>query len=200
MPQPAGSIIAVVHQEGPAAAAGLQVGDVILHYNNRTPQDERALLREIAKSTIGQAVPVVVLRAGHEQTFSVTPIQWPDMETASGTGTGTATKPVMLVPANLGLSLSLITGGVRNQFGLHMQQAGVLISGVAAGTDAFDRGLVAGDVILRVQDADVATPEQVQAAVEAARAQHKAYILALVLPKTAQQNPGPRWLALRVSG
>ena len=78
-----------------------------------------------------------------------------------------------------------------------MQQAGVLIDGVAAGTDAFDRGLVLGDVILRVQDTDVRSPQQVQAAIDVARAQHKAFVLALVLPKKAQ-NPGPRWMALRV--
>lgn len=74
----------------------------------------------------------------------------------------------------------------------------MLVDGVAAGTDAFDRGLVPGDVILRVQDSEVSSPQQVQAAVDAARAQHKAFILALVLPKV-QTTPGPRWIALRVS-
>ena len=80
-----------------------------------------------------------------------------------------------------------------------MQQAGVLIDGVTAGTDAFDRGLVPGDVILRVQDADVQSPQQVQAAIDAARAQHKEFVLALVVPKK-QQTPGPRWMALRIHG
>jgi serine protease Do len=198
MKQPMGSIVAVVHPDGPAAAAGLQVGDVILHYDNDTPSDERALLRDIAKSTIGQTVPATILRAGHEQTLRVTPIAWPDMAAASGTATDPASKPVMLVPANLGLSLSVLDAPLRAQYGLQMQQAGVLIGGVAAGTDAFDRGLTRGDVILRVQDADVSSPEEVQAAVDAARAQHKAFILALVLSKTPE-SPGPRWMALRVS-
>src|SRR5208337_4874249 len=98
----------------------------------------------------------------------------------------------------LGLSLSTLTSGLRAHYGLQMQQAGVLVDGVAAGTDAFDRGLAPGDVILRVQDIDVGSPQQVQAAVDAARAQHKAFILALVLPKV-QQSPGPRWMAFRVT-
>ncbi len=189
MPQPTGSIVAAVHQGGPAAAAGLQGGDVILQYDSQTPSDERALLRAIAKSTIGQAVPATVSRAGHEQTLRVTPIAWPEPETASGTGT--ASKPGMLVPSNLGLSLSMLTADLRARNMLLMQQAGVLVDGVAAGTDAFDRGLVPGDVILRVQDSEVGSPQQVQAAVDAARAQHKAFILALVQSKQ-QQNPGPR--------
>jgi hypothetical protein len=34
-------------------------------------------------------------------------------------------------------------------------------------------------------------------AVDTARAQHKVFILALVLPKISE-NPGPSWMALRV--
>ncbi|HET6233947.1 MAG TPA: PDZ domain-containing protein [Acetobacteraceae bacterium] len=106
--------------------------------------------------------------------------------------------PAMQVPPNLGLSLSTLTLDLRAHYGLQMGQVGVLIGGVAAGTDAFDRGLVPGDVILRVQGTEVGAPQQVQAAIDAARAQHKTFILALVLPKV-QQIPGPRWLALRVT-
>src|SRR5271165_3639304 len=103
----------------------------------------------------------------------------------------------MLVPANLGLSLSALTADLRARYGLQMHQAGVLVDGVTAGTDAFDRGLVPGDVILRVQDTDVHSPQEVQAAVDAGRAQHKLFILALVLPKV-EQKPGPSWMALRI--
>ena len=198
MSPPAGSIIARVHETGPAALAGLRVGDVILRYADQSPSDDRALLRDIAKSAIGQTVPVTVLRAGQQQTVRVTPIAWPDPGTTAGTRAGQTGGPARLVPPNLGLSLSVLTPALRAQYGLHMQQAGVLVDGVAAGTDAFNRGLVPGDVILRAQGADVGDPQQVQAAVDAARSQHKAFILALVLPK-AEQNAEPRWIALRVA-
>jgi hypothetical protein len=58
---------------------------------------------------------------------------------------------------------------------------------------------VPGDVILRMQDKDVASPQEVQAEVDAARARHREFVLALVLPKTEQAFPGPRWMALRVA-
>ena len=79
MPQPMGSIMS----DGACRATrrprpGVQVGDVILRYDNQTPSDERALLRDIAKSTVGQTVPMTVLRAGQEQTLQVTPVAWPD--------------------------------------------------------------------------------------------------------------------------
>ena len=197
MPQPAGSIVALVHPGGPAAMGGLQVGDVILRYDNRILPDERALLRAIAKSTLGQSVPATVLRAGQEQTLHLTPVAWPNSETPSAPGT--APKPAMLVPPNLGLSLSTLTADLRDRNGLQAQQAGVLVDRVATDTDAFDRGLAPGDVILRVQTTDVATPQQVQAAVDAARAQHREFVLVLVQPKLQQQAPGPHWMAHRVA-
>ncbi len=64
MPQPMGSIVAMVREGHPAAAAGVEVGDVILRYDNDTLSDERALLRDMAKSAIGKTVPLTVLRGG----------------------------------------------------------------------------------------------------------------------------------------
>jgi hypothetical protein len=55
-------------------------------------------------------------------------------------------------------------------------------------------------VILRVQDRPVATPQSVQAVIDAVREQKRAFAVMLVLPK-AQQSPfpGPKWMALRVA-
>jgi serine protease Do len=195
--RPMGSIIARVRDGSPAAAAGLRVGDVLVRYDNQTPADNRALMRAIARSAIGQAVPVTVLRAGREQTLQVTPGEWPGTVVAAGTPLGQAQAPAVQVPPDLGLSLSALSAASRTHYGLQTEQAGVLVDGVAFGTDAFDRGLQTGDVILRVWDTDVNSPQQVQAAVDDARSQHQEFILTLVLPKE-QQSLGPRWLALRI--
>ena len=194
MAQPIGSIVAVVREGEPAQAAGLQVGDVILRYDNQQVADDRALLRDVVRSTIGEAVAVTVLRAGSEQTLRVTPDDWPE---PVSTVSAEAPKPVMLVPRDLGLGLSALTADSRARHGLQMQPSGVLVDDVAAGTDAFDRGLKAGDVILRVQDTEVGSPREVQAAIDAARTAHKAFVLALVLSQ-AEQLSGPHWLALKV--
>jgi serine protease Do len=192
--QPGGLIIALVRAGEPAEAAGLRVGDVILRYGDQPKSDERALLRAIARSAIGQAMPVTVLRAGHEQTLQVTTGAWPEPE---ATVSDQAPKPATLVPPDLGLSLSALTADLRARHGLQMQRAGVLVDGIVAGTDAFDRGLLVGDVILRVQDNEVGTPQEVQATIAAARAQGKVFVMMLVLSK-AEQLIGPRWIALRI--
>ncbi len=194
MAQPIGSMVAVVRTGEPAEVAGVQVGDVILRYDNQPVSDDRALLRDIARSTIGRAVPVTLLRGGREQTLSVTPGDWPD---PASSVSPEAPKPVMLVPPDLGLSLSALTADLRARHGLQTQRGGVLVDDVAAGTDAFDRGVQTGDVILRVQDTEVGSPQQVQAAIEAARAAHKAFVVVLLLSQ-AEQLSGPHWVALRV--
>ena len=194
MARPMGAIVAVVRVGEPAEAAGLRVGDVILRYDNQQVADDRALLRDIVRSTIGQAVPVTVLRAGNEQTLKVTPSDWPEpLSTASAE----APKRAMLVPADLGLSLSVLTADLRARHGLQTQRGGVLVDEVTPGTDAFDRGLQAGDVILRVQGADVGSPHEVQATIDAARAAHKPFVLMLVLSQ-AEQLSGPHWVTLRI--
>jgi hypothetical protein len=73
----------------------------------------------------------------------------------------------------------------------------VVIDGIMAGTDAATRGISPGDVTLRVQGEQAQTPQQVQATIDAARAQHRPYVAALVLRKA--QDTGPIWIPLRVS-
>ena len=57
--------------------------------------------------------------------------------------------------------------------------------------------MASGDVILRVQEKLVATPDEVRAAVDAVRAANRAHVMMLVLPKKSDV-PGPNWVALRV--
>jgi serine protease Do len=103
----------------------------------------------------------------------------------------------VLVPPDLGLSLSALTADLRARHGLQEQHGGVLVDAVVPGTDAFDRGVQAGDVLLRVQGTEVGSPGEVQAAIEEARAAHKAFVVALVQGKD-EQLTGPHWVALRV--
>ncbi len=78
LPSSKGSIITSLKAGGPAAAAGLQVGDVVLRYGDRTPQDSRELKRFIAETTVGQTVPLAVLHDGHERIVPVSIKVWPE--------------------------------------------------------------------------------------------------------------------------
>jgi serine protease Do len=197
MPTPQGSIITTLTDGGPAAIAGLQVGDVVLRFGDRTPEDARQLRRFVAESTVGQTVPIAVLHGGQERIVPVTIKVWPETPAEIKADSSMGKVPDLSIPADLGLSLSAITPEIRAKYGLDVAQSGVVINGIAAGTEASTRGLSPGDVILRMQDGPVQTPEQVQAAIDGARAQHRLYVAALVLKK-AQDAPTPVWIGLRV--
>jgi serine protease Do len=199
MAKPEGSIVAFVSAKGPAERAGLRVGDVITNYNNKNPTDERALLRDIAQTSVGATVPVVLLRGGDTMTVNVTVADWPTTLWDKLHPQEKTAPPRVDVPPNLGLSLQPASfDDVRAQYGLSMQQTGVVITGVAANTDAARRGLAAGDVLLRVQDTEVRTPADVLAVLDQARAQKRSFVIALVMSKKAEPS-GRKWMALRVS-
>jgi serine protease Do len=198
MPSPQGLIITSLTNGGPAATAGLQVGDVVLRFGDRMPENSRQLRRFVAETAIGQTVPLTVLHDGQERVVPITIKVWPQTAAEIKADSSMAAAPKLAVPTDLGLSLSAITPEVRAKYGLDVAQAGVVINGIAAGTEASTRGLSAGDVILRMQDGQVQTPEQVQAAIDAARTRHRSYVAALVLKK-AQDAPTPVWIGLRVS-
>ncbi len=102
------------------------------------------------------------------------------------------------VPPDLGVTLTAMDDASRARFGVALGQTGILVIGVAAGTDAAQRGLVPGDVILRVQDTTVSNAAEAQTAFEAARAERRQFVLVLIQPKV-HDKLGPERIALRVS-
>ena len=201
--RPEGSIVAAVLSDGPAGKAGVRVGDVLLRFGAHTPGDERALLRDIVETSPGQQVTVTVLRDGHEQGILITVGEWPRTQGEDADAPLMAERPHRIIPPDLGLSLAVLTNDSRAKSGLSLDQPGVLIAGVAANTDAAERGLVAGDVILKVHDAVVSSPLEVRQKLDEARSLKREFELMLVLPKAPPRSAPKwavsKWVALRVT-
>ena len=198
MEQSQGSIVAWVLPSGPAKQAGLEIGDVILRYDGHAPSDERALLREIASTSVGKTVTLTVRHEGVEREVPVAVKEWPRNQWDARDAPMSVKAPKIIIPPDLGLSLSTIDNQQRAHLGLEDGLEGVLVTNVGAESDPAHRGMTTGDVILRVQDKAVATPADVQAAIDTARAANRRFLLLLVLPKT-RDVPGPKWVALQLS-
>src|SRR4051812_25856277 len=67
-----GALIAGVDEKGPAKAAGLEVGDVIVKFNGNLVKASSDLPRIVAATPVGKTVDVVVVRKGEETTKPVT--------------------------------------------------------------------------------------------------------------------------------
>lgn len=134
--------------EGPAKEAGMEDGDVILSFAGVDVADTRGLVRQVGNSPVGETVRVVVFRSGETVTLRVTlgrreeaESAVPAVATAPDSGEEPETKDV------LGLTLSGLTEELREQLGVDAEQDGLAVMDVDESSEAFEKGLRAGDVI-----------------------------------------------------
>ncbi len=192
VPVPYGAIVVGLDPGGPASRGGLQVGDVILRFGRQAPRDARALARIVAGTSIGSDIPVTIWRDGKQATLSAIVAEWPRDQAASGKS-GTQLVASSIDAPDLGLKTAAISDKTRAKYRLAPGQVGVVITEVAPGTAADEAGLSAGDVIVRVQQAAVATPGEVRAQFDQARAMKRHHVVVLV-----QEHAGLRWAPLFV--
>src|SRR6185369_11612771 len=66
-----GALVADVVKDGPAAAAGLKQGDVIVEFDGKPVEDSADLPLLVARTPVGKTVKVKVLREKSTETYSV---------------------------------------------------------------------------------------------------------------------------------
>jgi serine protease Do len=174
------------------------VGDVITAVNGKPPSDERAFLRLIATAPVGQKLALHLWRDGKPQDVEVVVKEWPrDQWDLIDAPVSTAIVHHHVAP-DLGLALGPLDAASRMNAGVTAGRPGVLITGVAPGSDAAQRGIVAGDVLLRVQDTDVSAPAAANAALAKVRESRHEFVLLLIEPKV-HRTPGSEWKVLRLA-
>jgi serine protease Do len=194
--EPVGAMVASADDGGPAATAKIQGGDVILKFNGTDIKEMKALPRIVADTPVGKEVPVVVWRDGHEVMLNVTLGELPD-DTKPVLASVNPTKPAPVKPtelAGLGLKIDSITADLRDRFQLQADQKGVLITDVAPGSTAADKGLKPGDVIVEVQQEEVGSPADITARVEKFRKAGRRTVLMLI-----QTADGLHWVPLSLT-
>lgn len=137
LPEAQGALVAKVFPDSPAAAAGIEVGDVIMDFDGQHIRKSNDLPSIVAATPVGKAVQVTLVRAGAKKSVSVT-IAKLEEEAAEA-------KPVKA--DELGLSIQDITPEIANDLGLQRDSKGVVVSGVRRGSPADEAGMRAGDVI-----------------------------------------------------
>jgi serine protease Do len=151
----------------------------------------RSLNRKIAGSTIGSVTELVIWRDGNQQTVPVAIEESQEDTALSKSATSQTSEAARIVRRDLGLVLGPVTGDVRAKLGMAPQQTGVVVEDVVTNSVAADRGIAVGSLIVNVHRQSVASPADVQLRIDAARTEHRSFVLMLV--RSAQ---GLRWMAL----
>jgi serine protease Do len=196
---PKGAIIAQVVPGGPAAVAGFQQGDVVTALNGRNVEDSRDLTRHIASLPAGATATFTVLRNGAQKTLTAKIGNRPDQRVASNDNDPNNPDDAQVgggAQANLqamGLGLSAVTPEARRNFNIDAAINGVLVTRVDPDSDAGDKGIQPGDVVLSVANKPVHNPHDMMAEIAAARSAGHHSVLLLV-----STQGGTRFVAVDV--
>ena len=154
-----GALVADVVKDGPAEAAGIKQGDVIIEYDGKPVGDSAELPLLVARTPVGKSVKVKLLRGKETETVTVK-VQELKEEEAAQAGGGTA--------EDLGMTVQTLTPEIAENLGIDRGLKGVVVTQVDPGGAASDAGLRRGDVILEVNRQPVATVDAFRDAAHAA--------------------------------
>ncbi len=149
-----GALVAQVPKDGPAAKAGIQPGDVITEVNGKPIANRDELTRIVTGTKPGTTIPVALVRDKKQVTVNVT-VEQLDLEAeGSDAAPGGSEEDTA---GGFGLSLGNITPSMARSLRLPEAMQGAVIMDIEQGSAADGSGLVQGDIILKVNNQEVAS-------------------------------------------
>jgi serine protease Do len=166
--KPSGAEIATVDPTGPAAAAGLRVGDVIVEFNGQPVRDNSELVSMVTRTTPGTTVPLKVMRDRKTVSLSVR-VEELNLEAERGLVAGSRQRPDRGAPtqAGFGMTIDELTARDASELNLPRGVGGAVVVNVVPTGAAARAGLRPGDVILKVGTTDVRSLSQTSTALDA---------------------------------
>jgi len=190
-----GALIAGVEDKGPAKPAGIEPGDVVVKFDGKDIKEPKDLSRVVADTAVGKEVDVVIIRKGAEETRKVTLGRLEDGDKAvqaSAKAPEPAEKPV--TQKALGLDLATLSKDLRTRYKIKDSVKGVIITNVDGTSDAAEKRLSVGEVIVEVAQEAVSNAADVKKRVDQLKRDGKKSVLLLV----ANADGELRFVALSV--
>ncbi|HEX2448936.1 MAG TPA: Do family serine endopeptidase [Methyloceanibacter sp.] len=160
MSEAKGAMITKVTEDGPAAKQDLKAGDVIVAVNGEKISDSRDLARKIAELHPDTDVKLSIVRYGENREVTMKLGTFPNNAKLAAVEPEKPSTGEQMKDLGLSLAPAAKFPGAG--------EGGVVITEVDPSSDAADKGLKPGDVILQVAGVDVSEPSDVAAGVKKA--------------------------------
>jgi len=190
-----GALIAGVEDKGPAKPAGIEPGDVVVKFDGKDIKEPKDLSRIVADTAVGKEVDVVIIRKGAEETRKVVLGRLEDGEKA--VQAAAKSQPELEKPVTqkaLGLDLATLSKDLRSRYKIKDSVKGVIITNVDGTSDAAEKRLSPGEVIVEVAQEAVSSAADVKKRVDQLKRDGKKSVLLLV----ANSDGELRFVALSV--
>ncbi len=142
--RPSGALVASLIADGPAAHAGIKTGDLIVSIDGTTVDDANAFDYRFATKPLGGTAQVGLLRQGREVVASVSLQSAPDMPREE--------IEIRSRSPFLGVTVANLSPALADELRLDPQSRGVVIVGVADGSEAQSIGFQRGDIVVSVNN------------------------------------------------
>lgn len=169
-----GILIGQIMPDSPAEEAGLERGDVILEFEGERIDDMSSFRWNVASTTPGTEVELLVLRDGQELTKTVV-IGTRDPEALAAVDPGEERDPAR-IQRELGVTVQNLTEDIAGELGYEGEQ-GVVVTGVEPGSPAAMAGIRAGNLIQEVNREQIQDVDDFEEAVKDARERRSVLLL-----------------------
>ncbi|HEY6979439.1 Do family serine endopeptidase [Reyranella sp.] len=147
LPRPAGLVVKDVFPKGPGERAGLKRNDVIVGLRDQTIDDEASLRFRLATLSVGETVPLHIIRGGKEMTLQV-PLMAPPEDPPRDRSVLDGRQPLS------GATVVNLSPAVAEEMGLIEWRPGVAVTEVQQGSYAA-RFIKPGDMVIAVNGKEV---------------------------------------------
>jgi Do/DeqQ family serine protease len=155
--RPVGALVSSVAAKSPAARAGMRTGDLVVSVDGQEVDDVNAFDYRFATKPLGGQAHIGVMRGGREVKLAVA------LETAPETP-----RDETLIKARsplLGAKVANLSPALADELRLDTESKGVVVTEVENGSMAQSFGLQKGDIVLALNNAKIATTQDLVRAV-----------------------------------
>ncbi len=169
-----GALITQINPDSPAEKGGLKTGDVIIRVDGKEADDVRQVTRLVGGLKPDARVSIRVIRDSKEKNIKVTIEKRDEVAELPSNDNDEPTV------AQLGLSLAPLTDEDRRRLGMEDGDEGAVITNVTPYSEAAEKGIRPGNVILKAGGEDVSSPGDVSAAIAEAQTGNVKQILLFI--------------------